>query len=463
MLDMGFIPDIEQHLQAAAAAPADLVLLGDDAAGDHRAWSDSSSRIPVRIEAAPPATTANTITQRFRYCPTAEDWDKREVLRELIARRERQERHHLLQPQARRGDPAQVAAQARLQRRRPARRHGPDEPHGDARQAFRDGAHHAAGRERRGRPRSRHPRRQPHLQLRRAVAVRRLRAPHRPHGPRRQGRHARPTLVTPDELKSLKDIEKMLGEPVVWIGDAPSAEDFAEGGKKRRGRGGRAGAQRGRGRGPAPSARGGDKGRRDEHRVHGRAPEQRAEGRSERPERAAEPRRQDAGRPEATAQRPHTQQPQEPRRQEAQAPRPPRQEQPRREQPRQEQPQQESRRQEGQRQEHRQEFFAARPSRSSIAKPKPATAMAISPVPSVSGSSRAVAAKASSSRHARALPTTSRPSCASPSSARSRSRASSRCLRLGLRGAGQHPAHHGIAQHEVVVERRRGMHGDDRD
>ena len=180
------------------------------------------------------------------------------------------------------------------------------------------------------------------------------------------------SLVTLDELKSLKDIEKMLGEPVEL------ARRCAVGGRLRRSR---QEAPRSRrpcrpprvgvvAAGRARSARGDDKGRRDEHRVHGRAPEQRAEGRSERPERAAEPRRQDAGRPEATAQRPHTQQPQEPRRQEAQAPRPPRQEQPRREQPRQEQPQQESRRQEGQRQEHRQESSrraqaaAASPSRS---------------------------------------------------------------------------------------------------
>ena len=33
----------------------------------------------------------------------------------------------------------------------------------------------------------------------------------------------------------------MLGEPVVWIGDRRPTEDFAEAGKKRRGRGGRAG------------------------------------------------------------------------------------------------------------------------------------------------------------------------------------------------------------------------------
>ena len=39
---------------------------------------------PVRIEAAKPATTAKTITQRFKFCPNSEDWAKREVLRDLI-------------------------------------------------------------------------------------------------------------------------------------------------------------------------------------------------------------------------------------------------------------------------------------------------------------------------------------------------------------------------------------------
>ena len=80
------------------------------------------------------------------------------------------------------------------------------------------------------------------------------------------------SLVTIDELKSLKDIEKMLGEPVVWIGEGPSEEDYAEAGKKRRGRGGR-GARPGRGggRGAAPAQARSDagKGRQGEGRQHG--------------------------------------------------------------------------------------------------------------------------------------------------------------------------------------------------
>ena len=266
---------------------------------------------PERIEAAPPATTAKTITQRFMFCPNGEDWAKRETLRQLIASQNVKN--------------AIIFCNRKVE---VAILHKSLVKHG-----FSAGALHG-DMDQKARTETLDKFRAGELMLLAAsdVAARGLDIPdvshifnfdlpwqpddyvHRIGRTGRAGKEGMSTsLVTLDELKSLKDIEKMLGEPVVWLGDAPSAEDFAEGGKKRRGRGGRAGAQRGRGRGPAPSARGGDKGRRDEHRVHGRAPEQRAEGRSERPERAAEPRRQDAGRPEATAQRPHTQQPQEPR------------------------------------------------------------------------------------------------------------------------------------------------------
>ena len=352
MLDMGFIPDIEkickllpprrQTLFFSATMPPEITRLVNQFLKD-----------PERIEAAPPATTAKTITQRFMFCPNGEDWAKRETLRELIASQNvknaiifcnRKVEVAILHKSLVKHGFSPAHCTATWTRRRARRRSTSSAPasscclpRATSPPAVSTSPTSATSSTStcRGSPTTT------------CTASAARAAPAR--------RACSTSLVTLDELKSLKDIEKMLGEPVVWLGDAPSAEDFAEGGKKRRGRGGRAGAQRGRGRGPAPSARGGDKGRRDEHRVHGRAPEQRAEGRSERPERAAEPRRQDAGRPEATAQRPHTQQPQEPRRQEAQAPRPPRQEQPRREQPRQEQPQQESRRQEGQRQEHRQE------------------------------------------------------------------------------------------------------------
>jgi superfamily II DNA/RNA helicase len=45
------------------------------------------------------------------------------------------------------------------------------------------------------------------------------------------------TIVTLDDVKQLKDIEKMLGAPVTWIGQPPSDEDIAEGSRRKRGRG----------------------------------------------------------------------------------------------------------------------------------------------------------------------------------------------------------------------------------
>jgi superfamily II DNA/RNA helicase len=44
------------------------------------------------------------------------------------------------------------------------------------------------------------------------------------------------TIVTPDDIRQLKDIEKMLGAAVTWLGPAPTAEDLASGSKRRRGR-----------------------------------------------------------------------------------------------------------------------------------------------------------------------------------------------------------------------------------
>ncbi|MFN3868450.1 MAG: DEAD/DEAH box helicase, partial [Hyphomicrobiaceae bacterium] len=83
MLDMGFIPDIEkicrllpprrQTLFFSATMPAEITRLVNTFLKD-----------PVRVEVAKPATTAKTITQRFKYCPNGEDWAKREALRELM-------------------------------------------------------------------------------------------------------------------------------------------------------------------------------------------------------------------------------------------------------------------------------------------------------------------------------------------------------------------------------------------
>lgn len=82
MLDMGFIPDIEriaklipftrQTLFFSATMPPVIQTL-----------ADQFLQNPVRIEVAPPASTAQTVTQRL-VSTGSKDYDKRETLREII-------------------------------------------------------------------------------------------------------------------------------------------------------------------------------------------------------------------------------------------------------------------------------------------------------------------------------------------------------------------------------------------
>jgi superfamily II DNA/RNA helicase len=241
MLDMGFIPDIEkickllppkrQTLFFSATMPAEITRLVNTFLND-----------PVRVEVAKPATTAKTITQRFSYCADSEDWAKRDMLRKMIGsenvknaiifcNRKRDVAillksllKHGFNAGALHGDMDQSARTATLDK-------------------FRSGD----------------------IQLLAAsdVAARGLDIPdvshifnfdlpwqpddyvHRIGRTGRAGKEGMSlSIVTPDDLKSLKDIEKMLGEDVVWIGDGPSEQDYAESGKKRRGRGGRGAARR---------------------------------------------------------------------------------------------------------------------------------------------------------------------------------------------------------------------------
>ena len=86
MLDMGFIPDVEeickklpftrQTLFYSATMPPEIQRLADQFLHN-----------PIRIEVARPATTASTITQELVEIP-ANDWAKREALRRLIREEE---------------------------------------------------------------------------------------------------------------------------------------------------------------------------------------------------------------------------------------------------------------------------------------------------------------------------------------------------------------------------------------
>jgi superfamily II DNA/RNA helicase len=238
MLDMGFIPDIErickllpprrQTLFFSATMPAEIKRLVDTFLKD-----------PVRIEVARPATVIGTITQRFRYCPSTDDWAKREMLRELIA--SEQVKNAIIFCNRKRD--VAILLKSLL-------KHGFNAGalHGDMDQMSRTATLDAF--------------REGRITLLAAsdVAARGLDIPdvshifnfdvpwqsddyvHRIGRTGRAGKEGRSlTLVTPDDAKQLKDIERMLRAPVTWIGDPPSAEDLASG-KRGRGRGGRRGA-----------------------------------------------------------------------------------------------------------------------------------------------------------------------------------------------------------------------------
>jgi superfamily II DNA/RNA helicase len=257
MLDMGFIPDIErickllpprrQTLFFSATMPPEITRL-----------VNSFLKDPVRVEVTRPASVVGTITQRFRYCPSTEEWEKREMLRDLIrsehvknaiifCNRKRDVaillkslQKHGFNAGALHGDMDQMSRMATLD-------------------AFREGritflaASDVAARG---------------LDIPDVSHVFNFDVPwqsddyvHRIGRTGRAGKEGNSlTIVTPDDFKLLKDIERMLGAPVTWIGEAPSAEDISSGSKRRRGRGGRGASSGGR------EARGGGRGRNGAHR-----------------------------------------------------------------------------------------------------------------------------------------------------------------------------------------------------
>ncbi len=280
MLDMGFIPDIEkickllppkrQTLFFSATMPPEITRLVDQFLKD-----------PQRIEVARPATTAATITQRFVYCENGEDWAKREALRELI-----------------RGETVRNAIIFCNRKRDVAIVHKSLVKHG-----FNAGALHG-DMDQTSRTATLDKFRNGEILFLAAsdVAARGLDIPDVSHVfnydvpwqaddyVHRIGRTGRAgksgfsaSLVSGDDFKALAEIEKITGEPAVWVGEAPSAEEMADGAKRKRGRGrvgapsARPGADRGgRGNGSSSSnstretrAEGGSRGGRGRDRVRG--------------------------------------------------------------------------------------------------------------------------------------------------------------------------------------------------
>ncbi len=255
MLDMGFIPDIEkicrllpprrQTLFFSATMPPEITRLADQFLKD-----------PVRIEVAKPATTAKTITQRFRFCSNGEDWAKRDELRKLI-RGEENFKNAIIFCNRKRDVAILLKSLTK---------HG-----------FNAGALHG-DMDQKSRMETLDRFRSGEIKILAAsdVAARGLDIPDVSHVfnfdlpwqsddyVHRIGRTGRAgklgtaySLVAPDDLRLLADIGKITGDTAEWIGESPTDEDFANAGKKRRGRGGRGGDRTGdRGRGAA-GARGG--------------------------------------------------------------------------------------------------------------------------------------------------------------------------------------------------------------
>ena len=66
------------------------------------------------------------------------------------------------------------------------------------------------------------------------------------------------TLVTPDDFRVMKAIEKLIGKDIPWEGHAPTEEEIEEASKRRRpARGGRGASASGKGRGKSRSGGGG--------------------------------------------------------------------------------------------------------------------------------------------------------------------------------------------------------------
>ncbi|MFN3746429.1 MAG: DEAD/DEAH box helicase [Hyphomicrobiaceae bacterium] len=232
MLDMGFIPDIEkickllpprrQTLFFSATMPPEITRLVDQFLKD-----------PVRVEVARPATTAKTITQSFKFCPTTDDREKRAILRDLL--RELDVKNAIIFCNRKRDVAILLKSLVK---------HGfsAGAIHGDLDQATRMATLDAF--------------REGRIQLLAAsdVAARGLDIPdvshvfnydvpwqpddyvHRIGRTGRAGKQGHAvTIVTPDDIKALTAITKLTGEEPKWLGEAPDEATLA-GGMKRRGR-----------------------------------------------------------------------------------------------------------------------------------------------------------------------------------------------------------------------------------
>ena len=231
MLDMGFIPDIEkicsllpprrQTLFFSATMPPEIQRL-----------VDTFLKNPVRIEVAKPATTAKTIEQTFCFCGDGEDWEKRELLRDLI--RAQNVKNAIIFCNRKR-DVSILFKSLTKHGFNAGALHGDMDQTSrmDTLEKFRSGeitflaASDVAARG---------------LDIPDVSHVFNFDVPwasddyvHRIGRTGRAGREGfAATLVTVDELKVIKEIEGINGEALSWQGEPPTEQDFEDAGKKKR-------------------------------------------------------------------------------------------------------------------------------------------------------------------------------------------------------------------------------------
>ncbi|MFS8038758.1 DEAD/DEAH box helicase [Xanthobacter sp. AM11] len=347
MLDMGFIPDIERICKLVPFTRQTLFFSATMPPEIQRLVSQFLSS-PVQVEVSKPASTATTVTQ-FLVASGREDYEKREVLRELIRNCDGLQNGIIFCNRKR--DVAVLHRSLQKHGFNAVALHGDMDQHAriKALDQFRAGeatllvASDVAARG---------------LDIPAVSHVFNYDAPHHAedyvHRIGRTGRAGRSgtsyTLVTHTDLKSLAAIEKLIGNPVPWLGtplgDAPPAserkerrEDGRLRGKRRMEKDGRAeraprGDREGRPEREARSEREPRPERepRTEHPRTERAPRPEREARPEREPRAErEPRRERPAREaevrsDGEAHAPRGERSRRPTREEGAEPRPPRRE-----------------------------------------------------------------------------------------------------------------------------------------
>jgi superfamily II DNA/RNA helicase len=242
MLDMGFIPDIERICKMVPFTRQTLFFTATMPPEIQRI-TEQFLHNPVKVEVSRAASTATTITQRL-VRSGKKDFEKRDTLRALI--RDAESLKNAIIFCNRKSEVATVYKSLQKHEFSVAALHGDMDQSARtaALTAFRDG--------------------KTQLLVASDVAARGLDIPdvshvfnydtphHAEDYVHRIGRTGRAgrlgtaiTIVTPEDTKLLSAIEKLIGQPIEWAGDAISDEEASEAKRERRGAGGRPGRSSG--------------------------------------------------------------------------------------------------------------------------------------------------------------------------------------------------------------------------